>query len=233
MRERGIFIAGTDTEVGKTVVSGLLARHLLDKGYDVVTQKWIQTGSEGFPEDIDVHLKFMGRKRVEIDSYLNHIAPYVFKFPSSPHLAASLEKRKIRINKIKESFNLLSKKFDIVIVDGIGGVLVPVNRKKLLIDIVKELELPVLIVVKNKLGAINHTLMTVEAIRARNIKILGIIFNRQNKKEDETILKDNPKIIKAISSENILGNLSWEKDKKKLCESFVPIGDEIIRKLAK
>ncbi|OGS45572.1 MAG: dethiobiotin synthase [Elusimicrobia bacterium RIFOXYD2_FULL_34_15] len=202
-----VFIAGTDTGVGKTTVTGLLARHLIKEGYRVVTQKWVQTGSNGLHTDVDVHLKFMGMKRENFKDYFSFMMPYVFKFASSPHLAASLEKKKININKIKKSLEILSEKFDIVIVEGTGGIMVPLKKKYLMIDIVKELNLPVLLVSANKLGTINHTILTVEALKKRNIKILGIIFNNMHNKDNPKILKDNPEIIKEVTGVKILGVL--------------------------
>lgn len=225
---RAVFITGTDTGVGKTVVSGLLGRFLLNRGYRVITQKWIQTGSKNFLCDIDLHLKLMKKKGSYIRDYLPFVAPYIFKFASSPHLAARLERETISVDKIKKSFRFLSKKFDFVIVEGIGGALVPFSRRRLVIDIAKELNLPVLIMASNKLGAINHTLLSIEAIQRRDMKIIGIIFNNLTRGVNREILKDNPHIIKVISKQKILGILPYSKDKELLYKSFVPIGKKII-----
>ena len=225
---RAVFITGTDTGVGKSVISGLLGRYLSRKGYRVITQKWIQTGSKDFPKDINLHLRLMNRKRQDIEKYLYHVSPYVFKFPSSPHLAAALERRTININKVKRSFRFLSDRFDFVIVEGIGGALGPFSNKRLVIDISKELGLPVLIIASNRLGSINHTLLTLEAIKARNMKIIGIIFNNQPGRTDDIILKDNPRIIKKLSGETILGVLPWMKNKEQLYKKFVPIGKRVV-----
>jgi dethiobiotin synthetase len=156
---------------------------------------------------------------------------YVFKLPASPHLAAAAEGKTIRADKIRKSFLKLSKKFDFVIVEGIGGALVPYDRKRLVIDIAGELELPVVIVVENRLGAINHTLLTIEAVRARGMKILGVIFNSPAGKEDEKILKDNPQIIRSVSGERILGTLGRQKNKKLLQKAFSPIGGKILAEI--
>lgn len=239
---KAIFIIGTDTGVGKTIVTGLLGRYLLGKNCSVITQKWIHTGSRKYLEDIEVHLKLMKReKENNIRRYMPQMAPYAFKFAASPHLAAGLEKKIIYEDKIKQSFRLLSREFDFIIVEGIGGALVPFNRKNLVIDIAKELGLPVLIVAGNKLGAINHTLLTVEAVRKRRMKIIGIIFNSQRAKKndsrpsargrDKIILQDNPKIIKILTRETILGSLPWLKNENRLYEAFVPVGNKILARL--
>ncbi|MDD5457889.1 MAG: dethiobiotin synthase [Phycisphaerae bacterium] len=229
---KAAFITGTDTGVGKTIVCGLLARYLLDLGRNVITQKWIQTGSAGLSPDIEEHLSLMGKKKEDIEKYLPDIAPYVFRYPASAHLAAALEGKSVDAVKIKNSFTTLSKEFDTVIVEGIGGALVPFNNKELVIDIAKELDIPVIIVAKNKLGTVNHTLLTVEALKARNMKIKGIIFN-DCENEDKTITDDNPVIIKALTGERILGQLPWLKEKTSLQKAFKPIGDNILSVFSK
>ncbi|MBU2437134.1 MAG: dethiobiotin synthase [Candidatus Omnitrophica bacterium] len=228
---KGVFVTGTDTGVGKTIVTGLLGRFLDEKGYRVITQKWIQTGSRNFPHDITEHLKLMGRIREDIREHLPYISSYVLKFASSPHLAARLEKRKIRVDKIKADFKVLQEQFDFVIVEGIGGVLVPFNKKRLVIDVARELKMPVIIVVGNKLGAINHTLLAIEAVRRRGLEIVGVIFNNLSKKGNKIILEDNLKIIKKISKEKVLGSLPYSKNKALLYSAFKPAGNKILRNL--
>lgn len=224
---RIIFIAGTDTGVGKTVVTGLLSCFLLREGYRVVTQKWVQTGHSNFCSDIDIHLSFMGKGKKDFQSYLPFMAPYVFRFVSSPHLAASLEKKRVDLVKIKESLTTLND-FDFVVVEGIGGLLVPLNAESLLIDVIEELSLPVLIVAGNKLGVINHTLLSIEALKSRGIEILGIVFNNISKKENRIILKDNPKIVKKFAQEAVLGILPYSRNPFQLKKRFYPIGKKIL-----
>jgi len=226
---KAIFITGTDTGVGKSVVSGLLGRYLLDRGYRVITQKWIETGTRGFSKDIGLHLRLMRRKISDIKEYLPYVSPYAFRFASSPHLATALEKKRIDTNKIKKSFRVLEKLFDFVIVEGVGGALVPLNKKKLVIDIAKELSLPVLIVVGNRLGAINHTLLTIEAVKKRGMKIEGIIFNNRYIKSNKVILKDNIEIIRSITGEKVLGVLPPVKDKSRLYGAVIPAAKRILK----
>ena len=120
----------------------------------------------------------------------------------------------------------MSDNFDLVVVEGVGGVLVPYDNKNLVIDIARGLKLPVLLVVQNKLGAINHTLLTLEALRKRKFKLLGVIFNNL-KKEDPRILKDNVEIIKRFCREKILGVLERQDNINKLQREFEPIGKKI------
>ena len=230
---KAVFITGTDTGVGKTIVAGLLGRFLLDRGRRAITQKWIETGSDGFPEDIARHLELMKKKKRDINDYSPYVSPYTFKFPASPHLAARLERKTISKDKIKKSFLFLKDRFDSVIVEGIGGALVPFNGKGLVMDIAKELDIPVLLVVANKLGCINHTLLTIEAMKRRSMKVIGIIFNNNQSGGKENIIsKDNPRIIKKLTGERTLGILPYSRDTHKLYKSFLPIGNKILKVVA-
>lgn len=223
---KAVFVTGTDTGVGKTIICGLLGRYLKERGYSVLPQKWIQTGSNS-ARDINTQLKLMRIKKNDVKEYLPFISPYILEFASSPHLAARLSKTIINAEQIKKSFKFLSDRFEFVIVEGTGGVLVPFTRKILAIDIAVELNLPVLIVAANKLGAVNHTLLTIEAVQKRNMPIVGIIFNNCRKKEKEIILRDNMRIIKTFSKENILGSLALMRNQELLYKSFLPIGKKI------
>ena len=220
---KGIFVAGTDTGVGKTVVTGLLARHMSLKGHSVVTQKWAGTGRVS---DIDTHIKMMGKRLCDFAEIRSAMAPYHFKFASSPHLAARLEGKRIDPERIKRSFRSLSRRFDIVIIEGIGGLLVPLRNNILVIDIVKDLKLPVILVAANKVGAINHALLSLEAMRARKIRIIGTIFN-DAVPEKEAIRLDNPHAVMRIGGTEMLGALPHARGMVALDRCFRPIGDRI------
>ncbi|MFC1566439.1 dethiobiotin synthase [bacterium] len=226
-----IFVTGTDTGSGKTIVTGLLAKYLADQGLKIITQKWIQTGSKGFPEDITVHLRLMGKSKSDVKNLLKYINPYCFKFPASPHLSAKLEGKKINLKKIIDSYNHLKQSFDSIIVEGLGGALVPYNNKNMVIEITKKLKIPAIIVAKNQLGCINHTLITIEALKKRNINILGIIFNDHNPKKKDIVKDDNMKIIQKLSKVQYLGSLPWTSNINILKKSFKPIGGKIVSKL--
>lgn len=228
---KGVFITGTDTGVGKTVVTGLLAKYLRDAGYNIITQKWFQTGSHGFEtSDVMAHLRIAGFDRKKTQKYSDLMLPYVFKTPCSPHLASQIEKRKINRDKIIKSFRRLSRDFDFVLVEGVGGALVPYNKKDLAIDIAAQLRLPVLIVAQNKLGAINHTLLTIEALKKKRLRILGLVFNNI-KNEERYILEDNPKIVKTFTKEKNFGVLPREKNLHRLYEKFLPIGRKLKKEI--
>ncbi len=225
-----IFVAGTDTGVGKTVICGLLARYFLDQGLRVATQKWVSTGGAGFPRDLEVHLALMGKRKSDFEGYLDSMSPYSFRLSASPHLAAERERRNIRPEKIKSALRCLCRDFDLVIVEGTGGLLVPLDRKTLIIDLVEKLKLPVLLVAANRLGAINHTLLALEALRSRKIEIMGVVFS-QTRMERKLIREDNPRIVKELGKVKVLGEVPLVSDWAKARQAFRPIGDELRRAL--
>ncbi|MFH1846046.1 MAG: dethiobiotin synthase [Candidatus Omnitrophota bacterium] len=226
---KAVFITGTDTGVGKTVIAGLLGRFLSENGIKTVTQKWIQTGCKNFSGDILEHTKIMGEKKSLAKASCEKRVPYILDFPASPHLSALLERKKIQISRIEKAFWSLAEHFDFIIVEGAGGFLVPINDKKTIADIVKKLKLSVVIVAENRLGAINQTLLTIEALKSRGIEIIGIVFNRLRKSEDDLILKDNIKTVETFSGEKILGELHCLEDRDILYKMFMPIGENIIK----
>ncbi len=228
---KALFIAGTDTGIGKTLVTGLLALSLAGRGAGVVTQKWVQTGSRIRPgPDLRFHLKMAGRKPRDFADDLLHMEPYVLSMPSSPHLAGRRQGKQVSSEKIRRSFEKLRSKYDVVLVEGTGGLLVPLNQRELIIDVVARLRIPVLLIAANRLGTINHTLLALEALRARRIPILGIVFSNAPGQNRE-IIKDNPAIIKTLGRVAVLGVLPRAKNIDALQRAFAPIGTKIAGQL--
>lgn len=228
MQRNAIFIAGTDTGVGKTLLSGFAARFFRENGSNTVTQKWIQTGQTDATADIDTHIEMMGLSRGNFSAFLSDMVPYSFKLPASPHLASKMEKRAIDKDVIIGSFRTLSGAFDTVVVEGVGGLMVPIDGKNLVLDICEEIDIPVVIVAANRLGAINHTLMTVETLKSRGMKIIGIIFNQTGPSSDRLVLADNPVIIGELSGVEVLANLPYSADTEELYERFKKAGRKIL-----
>ena len=205
-----MFITGTNTDVGKSIVTGLIARHYINNHHSIVTQKWIQTGAEGFSADIQMHWELMGCSKHDYSDYLTDICPYHFKLPASAHLAAKQENKEIDVDVIKASYFRLKQDFDHVLVEGSGGLMMPINEQLTSLDLVKALQLPVLIVFSNELGAINHTLLTIEQCRQHDLEIISIVGNQiKNEHEDALISDDNPRIIKTLSGVSILAQIPY------------------------
>ncbi len=177
-----IFVTGTDTNVGKTVICSWLCYHL-----NYAYWKPVQTGSR---EETDT--KSLQKLANQIICYTEQ---YIFEEPVSPHFAAKLNKADIDLNKIDmpEVRNL--------IIEGAGGVLVPLNQNKLMIDLIQQLNTPVIIVARSSLGTINHTLLAIEALRHRKIPILGVILNHYI--ESDLIL-ENKRAIETYGQVSVL-----------------------------
>ncbi len=170
------FITGIGTDVGKSYATGWLARELAAGGRRVITQKFIQTGNRDFSEDIDVHRRIMGIAPT-VDDRLHVTAPVIYTYPASPDLAARIDSRPLNLTLIDEATAALSSRYDCVLVEGAGGVMVPLDGDYLTIDYIAERRLPTVVVTTGQLGSINHTLLTLFALRQRHIKLTAIVYN--------------------------------------------------------
>lgn len=224
---KGVFVTGTGTCVGKTVVCGLLAGFLRAQGMRVTTQKWVETGVTDGPSDIDVHRRLMGDPDSTAEPPLSDRCPYRFSLPASPHLAAAREKRWVDPAVIEAAYRRLAETHDAVLVEGAGGFLVPLSEELLTGDLVARIGLPVLVVVGNRLGCVNDVLLTVEAVRRRGIPLLGLVFNRLPGEGDGTaadVLADNPRIVVEITRAPVLGEVPLLSDPARGAEAFAPMG---------
>ncbi len=172
------FIAGIDTEIGKTAVTGLLGRWFLGRGVNVGTMKMVETGvvDGEISQDILTHRHIMGIRPPASD-HDGTSCPYRLRFPASPHLSAALENREIVPQKIIDAAETLQKKFDVLLIEGVGGLLVPLSLDYLAIDFVQRMAAPVILVTSGRLGSINHTLLSLEALGARRIPLAGLVYN--------------------------------------------------------
>ncbi|MBN1278520.1 MAG: ATP-dependent dethiobiotin synthetase BioD [Chlorobiaceae bacterium] len=178
MKGSVIAVSGIDTGTGKTVATGLLGRAMLDCGVQVITQKLVQTGCAGrVAEDIFEHRRIMGIGLMAED--LDGLtSPYVFPYPASPHLAAKLGKQIIDLAALRRATFRLQQSYGTVLLEGAGGLLVPLDGDQLLADYIRDAGYPLLLVTSSRLGSINHTLLSIEACLTRGISIKGILFNR-------------------------------------------------------
>lgn len=193
MKGAVLVVAGIDTGIGKTVATGLLARRFAEEGVRVITQKIAQTGCEGVAEDIVTHRELMGCGLLDVDLD-GTTCPYVFRFPASPHLAAALEGRRIDLMAIRRSTFMLRKNHDLVLLEGVGGLLVPLDAELLFADYVRDAGYGLVLVTSPRLGSINHTLLSLEACVSRGIEVRGVIYNRYIHAE-EAIAADTRTVI--------------------------------------
>ncbi|WP_455587251.1 dethiobiotin synthase [Bacteroides sp.] len=195
MKQNVFFISGIDTDAGKSYATGFLARELNRSGKRTITQKFIQTGNVGYSEDIDLHRRIMGIAPTDEDRE-GLTMPEIFSYPASPHLAARLDGRSINFDKMEQATAELSRRYDIVLLEGAGGLMVPLTEDLLTIDYVAEKGYPLIFVTSGKLGSINHTLLSFEAIRSRSIPLDTVMYNLYPTVEDKTIQEDTQAFIR-------------------------------------
>lgn len=169
----GLFVTGTDTGVGKTVVSCALARGLRTAGLDVGVMKPAETGVPASgPQDA-----LALREAAGVDDPISLICPLQYALPAAPEAAAADEGRAVSIEDIDRAYYALSARHEIVLVEGAGGLLVPLTEDLDMADLAARLELPVLLVARAELGTINHTLLSVEACLRRGLELVGVVIS--------------------------------------------------------
>ncbi|MDA1196906.1 MAG: dethiobiotin synthase [Nanoarchaeota archaeon] len=207
------FITGTDTGVGKTISTALLAKVLKTKG-SVAVYKPLMCG------DLTDEHPTQDLKTIQEISNLETndlYDEYTFKLAASPHLAAEKENKEINKQVIIDKINELKQKYDFVLIEGAGGLLVPVTRTYSLADLIQELNEEVIVVARAALGTINHSSLTIEALKKRNITIKGIILNFYT---DSEIEQDNARILEETYAVNILAKIPKSENIKNEVISF-------------
>jgi len=205
-----VFIAGTDTHCGKTTVTALCANVLQQKKKQVETQKWVQTGSKGLSDDLIRHDHFLNRPLSYTQKTHTIRNPYCFETPVSPHFAAKIERKTMSIGYIQKQLNTLLTHHEIILIEGSGGCLVPVSETETLLDWVKRLKLPVLLVTENKVGCLNHTLLTVATLKDQSIHCLGIIPTQINPELPVSWLKNNVITLRKFTGLPVCDTLPFE-----------------------
>lgn len=171
-----IFLSGIHTDAGKTYATAFLAQQLAAEGRSVITQKFIQTGCTDYSDDIAAHRRLCGIDLQPVD--LDHTtAPLIFRHPASAQLAARLDGREIDLTAVDRATARLAAMYDTVIIEGAGGLMVPITDTFLTIDYIATRNLPVALVTNGSLGSINHTLLSLEAIASRSLSLEYVIYN--------------------------------------------------------
>ena len=199
---KGIFVTGTDTGVGKTIISAALALTLKQSGNKVAVMKPVQTGTDlgGY-----LDIEFI-QSVIETNYPLDNVCPYRFSHPLAPLVAANLVGERIDLERIKSCYHKLASIHDTVIVEGAGGLLVPLTDNYLMSDLASNLGLSLIIVTRPSLGTLNHTLLTVESAKARGLKVMGIVIN-QFPSYPGLAERTNPELILRMTGAPILGIL--------------------------
>ena len=171
------FISGIDTSVGKTAATGAIAKALAQAGKRVITQKMIQTGCEQVSEDIEEHRRIQGIPFTEEDRE-GWTCPYIFSYPCLPHMAAAKDGRTIDLQVITQATERLRERYEYVLLEGAGGLMVPNDFQSLTIDYIRDQGYPLILVTSGKLGSINHTLLSLFAAEQYGIPVKAIVYNQ-------------------------------------------------------
>ena len=201
---RGIFVTGTDTEIGKTAITAGLAAVLKRRGINAGVMKPISAGGRA-----DAKLL---KRAARSDQPLDTINPIYLRDPLSPNIAARREEKILDLAPVFDAFNHLSKIHDYLLVEGVGGLLVPITDDFLVADLAARLDLPLLIVARAALGTINHTLLTIEAARARGLQINSVIYNTLSAGSSGVSAQMSPEVVTRISGVPSSGTIPYDPD---------------------
>ncbi len=215
----GFFVTGTDTEVGKTLVSGALIVKLREQQINTIGFKPVVAGTYTDTSGISLNEDL---ETLRIASNLGHnelsLCPYVLDQPAAPHLVATQQGLKLEMSVMTNAFQNIQKHADCVVVEGAGGLLIPINKDEDLGEFAKKIDLPIILVIGMKLGCLNHALLTHEAIKARNLKIAGWIANTLA--EEMPLLQENLQTLQAKIEAPFLGLIpSLPKELRKASDS--------------
>lgn len=203
---KGLFITGTGTDIGKTYVTGLILKKLRGSGRNAAYFKAAMSGNERdlsgslIPGDA-VHVKTLSG----IDQPLSEMCPYVYRTAVSPHLASKIEGGPVDMKTVMEGYSKVCNKYDLVTVEGSGGIICPIrfdNEKLFLEDIIRQLDLPCLIIADAGLGTINNVVLTCKYMQSHGLKVKGIIFN--NFSEGDIMHEDNKRMCEYLTNLQVI-----------------------------
>jgi len=217
---RGFFITGTDTGVGKTIITAALIRAISLLGIRVCGMKPIETGCRKSgvrvhpPEAEEFKVKDRGlipadgmflKKMAGMNESIDLVTPICLENPLAPLPASEIENIPVDIGKIKSAYADLSKKYEVIMVEGIGGLLVPLKRDCFVLDLARDFGLPVIVVSRPGLGTINHTMLTVNYAIKEGLTVAGIIINFSQPSDGSRAEETNSAVLRQISTVPILG----------------------------
>ncbi len=207
-----VFVTGTDTEVGKTVIAAAIANTAVRDQRKVGVMKPVVTGLEDYPNTgKDLGWEYAAtlpdhellRLAARSDQTDREIAPYRFHHATSPHLAASLAKRRIEPERLRPAAKAAAEGADLFVCEGVGGLLVPLNAEYMVRDLVRDLDLPLVVVARPGLGTINHTLLTLAAAREARLEVLCVVMTPWPA-EPSAVEKSNRITIAALGDVEVL-----------------------------
>ncbi len=199
---KAIFVTATDTGVGKTTVSAAIASILKENGKSVGYFKPVETGCGEGPNDAKLLSEITGQS-------LDEVVLYTFEYPVSPYMATKMERRKIDVQRIIDHYRKLREKYEYLIVEGAGGVCVPIKREGkdfyTYIELIRDMDIGSLVVARGGLGTINHTCLTVRALKDRNLNVKGVVMNLFTGSDEDVSEMTNSIVIMEMTGVPVLG----------------------------
>ena len=205
----GIFITGTDTEIGKTVVAGGLAAALKAAGVNVGVMKPIASGGIQHKGRIVSEDAIFLKSAAQVDDALDLINPICLRHPLAPSVAAEIEGVSVDLRQIDDALAQLCQRHQFMVVEGVGGIAVPIRDDALVANMAQRFQLPLIVVARPNLGTINHTVLTVEFARSYNLEICGIVLNASQEESKGLAEKTNPKELERLTRLPILGTVPF------------------------
>ncbi len=222
---RTLCIVGTDTDVGKTFIAGLLLHYLQEKARRPGYVKLVSCGGEMPPDCWDCQ-QSSGLSDEQVQ------ALYHFDLAASPHLAAEHQGTEVEVDALIQGVTQAEASCDSLVLEGVGGLLVPLRRDLLLGDFLASQQLPLIVVARSGLGTLNHTLLTIEVAKQRHISIIGIIFSDEQLYDDNDLLvQDNMHTIAQLTGVTVLGRMRRCQTTAEARECFMPVGAEVLERI--
>lgn len=211
-KAKGLFVTGTDTGVGKTLITGGIARLLAQQGLKVGVFKPIATGCRSeMGEWVSDDAKFLAMC-AGINEPQTVVAPICYSTPAAPIVAARAEKRPMDYEQIAAMYHYLCGKYDVVLVEGIGGAMVPLDEETTILDLAAAMGLPTVVVARSRLGTINHTLLTLRAVRDAGLSLAGVVVSGYNAATADLAEETAGAVIAEIGKTSILAVVGWDED---------------------
>ena len=202
---KGLFVTGTDTEVGKTVITAGLALALRRRGFSVGVAKPVQSGhAADDPTGDAMRLRVLAG----LDEGPDEITAYAFRAPLAPLVAARIEGRKVEPAAVVRHVRALGVRHDVLLVEGAGGLMVPLADGWTVADLARALALPLLVVARPGLGTVNHTVLTLTAARAFGLDPVGVVLNGHRPDTDPSA-ETNAELIESLAGISVLGRTPW------------------------
>ena len=210
-KKNGLFITGTDTGVGKTLIAGGIAAVLRQQGLKVGVFKPIASGCRNDGGLVSDDTEFLALC-ADADYSLSVITPVTYKTPAAPVTCVQIEGRAIDYEAIVTAYTYLCENTDVVIVEGIGGVMVPIDTEHTVLDLGVEFNLATVIVARPNLGTINHSLLTIEAVRNAGLPVAGLVISGYNALDADIAEETSPDVICGFSDTNLLSIVPFDEE---------------------